>query len=91
MFTSAIKVNPLPKANVRLTMAKADDESQQKAPPLKSVIASVAAAFFGVQSDKNRKRDFTNGKFSHFVIVGLLGVVIFVATLVAIVNLVLPK
>lgn len=56
---------------------------------LTSVVASVAAAFFGVQSDQNRERDFSQGKFSHFVIGGIIGVVLFVATLVLIVNIVL--
>lgn len=58
---------------------------------LKDVAGSVAAAFIGVQSDKNRQRDFTKGKFSHFVVVGLIGVVLFVGALIAIVNLVLPN
>ena len=53
-------------------------------------IKSVAAAFIGVQSDKNRERDFTEGKFSHFVIVGLIGVILFIGVLVAVVSLVLP-
>ncbi|WNC72072.1 DUF2970 domain-containing protein [Thalassotalea psychrophila] len=57
---------------------------------LKDVAGSVAAAFIGVQSEKNRQRDFSKGKFSHFVIVGLIGVVLFVGALVAIVSLVLP-
>ena len=51
---------------------------------------SVGAAFFGVQSDKNRQRDFKQGKFSHFVIAGLLGVIIFVSALIVVVSLVLP-
>jgi len=51
---------------------------------------SVGAAFFGVQSDKNRQKDFSQGKFSHFVIAGAIGVVLFVASLVAIVSFVLP-
>lgn len=62
----------------------------EKNSSLKDVAGSVAAAFIGVQSEKNRKRDFTKGKFSHFVIVGLIGVVLFVGALVAIVSLVLP-
>jgi hypothetical protein len=52
-------------------------------------IKSVAAAFFGVQSNKNREQDFTHGKFSHFVIVGLLGVILFIGALIAVVSLVL--
>ncbi|ORE86392.1 hypothetical protein ATO7_13883 [Oceanococcus atlanticus] len=33
---------------------------------------SVAAAFFGVQSSRQRKRDFTHGNPLHYLIVGLL-------------------
>ena len=57
---------------------------------LLTTIKSVAAAFFGVQSDKNRKRDFTEGKFSHFIIAGVLGVILFIAALIAIVSMVIP-
>lgn len=69
---------------------KHDNESTQ-APTLKDVASSVGAAFIGVQSERNRQRDFSKGKFSHFVVVGLLAVVIFVLGLVAIVNLVLAN
>ena len=50
-----------------------------------NTIRSVAAAFFGVQSNKNRERDFSQGKLSHFIIVGVVGVIIFIAVLIAIV------
>ena len=68
------------------------DSAANKEPEssFKDVAGSVAAAFIGVQSEKNRQRDFSKGKFSHFVIVGLIGVVLFVGTLVVIVSLVLP-
>jgi hypothetical protein len=56
---------------------------------IKNTIKSVASAFIGVQSNKNRERDFTEGKFSHFVIIGLIGVILFIGTLVAVVSLVL--
>ncbi|MFD1619428.1 DUF2970 domain-containing protein [Thalassotalea marina] len=56
--------------------------------PIKDTIKSVASALLGVQSNKNRQRDFSSGKFSHFVIIGLIFVVLFVLTLMAIVSLV---
>jgi hypothetical protein len=43
-----------------------------KPPTLWQTIASVNAAFFGVQSSKNRKRDFTRGKPLHFVLIALV-------------------
>ncbi|MFK7858896.1 MAG: DUF2970 domain-containing protein [Granulosicoccus sp.] len=42
-----------------------------------NVMQSVAAALIGVQSSKNRERDFTHGKPIHFVIGGVVGTLIF--------------
>jgi hypothetical protein len=57
----------------------------------KETFKSVGAAFFGVQSDKNRERDFTQGKFSYFIIAGLIAVILFITVLVTIVSLVMPN
>ena len=56
---------------------------------LKKTIKSVAYALLGVQSNANRKRDFSQGKLSYFIVVGLLAVVTFIAVLIAVVSLVL--
>jgi len=58
---------------------------------LKDTFKSVAAAFFGVQSESTRKRDFSQGKLSQFILVGIICVLVFIATLVAIVSLVIPS
>lgn len=50
------------------------------------VISSVAAAMFGVQSDKNRQRDFKKGKLWHYVLGGILFTAIFITILVIIVQ-----
>mgnify|MGYP000532932098 CR=1 FL=1 len=60
-----------------------------KTPSLKNTFKSVISAFFGVQSNKNREKDFTHGKLSHFIIVGIIAVIIFITALISIVNLVL--
>ncbi|MEW6998778.1 DUF2970 domain-containing protein [Colwelliaceae bacterium BS250] len=65
-------------------------QEEVKPPSIKDVAGSVGAAFLGVQSDKNRERDFSQGKFSHFIIVGAIAVLLFVASLIGIVSLVLP-
>ena len=57
----------------------------------KDTFKSVGAAFFGVQSDKNRERDFTQGKFSYFIVAGLIAVILFIAALITIVSLVMPS
>lgn len=54
-----------------------------------NTLKSVAAAFLGVQSDKNRQRDFTHGKVVHFIIAGIIGVILFIAVLLIIVQSVL--
>jgi len=65
-----------------------DDPVDNKPPTLLQMMHSVLAAAFGVQSGKNRARDFTHGKPSHFVILGIAFTVIFALTLFGIVNLV---
>lgn len=55
-----------------------------------SVIVSVLAALFGVQTEQNRQRDFSKGRPAVFIGVGVFFIVVFVATLLLVVNLVLP-
>lgn len=54
-----------------------------------SFMASLFAGAFGVQSNANRERDFQHGKFSHFIIGGIIFAVLFVLVVVAIVQVVL--
>ncbi|MNC34258.1 Protein of unknown function [Pseudomonas linyingensis] len=67
------------------------DQQDADARPLtlKQMLHSVLAAALGVQSSKNRTRDFTHGKPSHFIILGLLFTGLFVLLLFALVKLVL--
>lgn len=53
------------------------------------VSMSIFASFFGVQSDKNRERDFVHGKPIHYIMVGLISTVLFIVVLIGIVKLVL--
>ena len=50
---------------------------------------STLSAFIGVQSNANRERDFEHGRVSQFIWMGLLFGVIFVLTLVGVVQLVM--
>ncbi|MFT4724056.1 MAG: hypothetical protein ACI9O3_000647 [Colwellia sp.] len=65
-------------------------KSSDKNSSFKTTAKSVGAAFFGVQSNKNRDRDFSEGKLSHFIIAAVIGVAIFIGVLIAAVSLVLP-
>lgn len=55
-----------------------------------NLIKSVCAAFFGVQSNKNRIQDFNDGHhFTYYIATGIIIAAILVATLIAIVNYIL--
>lgn len=53
------------------------------------VVRSTFSAFLGVQSEANRERDFKGGKMSHYIWMGLLFGLIFVMSLIGVVQLVL--
>lgn len=55
------------------------------------VIGSVLAAAFGVQSSRNRERDFKEGKFVTFIIAGLVFTALFVGTVYLVVSTVLEN
>jgi|TARA_B100000767_G_scaffold227706_1_gene217774 hypothetical protein len=56
---------------------------------LKDTFKSVAAAFLGVQSNESRKRDFSQGKLSQFIIVGIACVILFITVLMITVTIVI--
>lgn len=64
------------------------ESSDSQPPTFWQMLHSVMAAAFGVQSGKNRERDFTHGKPIHFAVVGLSFTLIFAALLFGIVQLV---
>lgn len=65
------------------------DKDTQPEVSLWQVAVSIFASFFGVQSDKNRERDFVRGKPIHFIIIGIISTVLFILMLWAIVKVVL--
>ena len=56
---------------------------------LMQLIGSALAAAFGVQSSKNRARDFSRGSPIQFIVVGILFTAVFVLLLIGFVNLLL--
>jgi len=52
---------------------------------------SVFSAMLGVQSKKNATRDFSKGKASHFIIVGVFAGALFVGALIIVVNVMLSQ
>lgn len=65
------------------------DETPGKPPSFWQMLHSVLAAAFGVQSGKNRARDFTHGKASHFIAMGVGFTLVFILLLVGLVQLAL--
>ncbi|MFT4998858.1 MAG: hypothetical protein ACI8RO_002214 [Flavobacteriales bacterium] len=66
------------------------DEKDDK-PNLLQVIGSVLMAGLGVQSKKNKERDFKHGSFKAFLIVGLIVTILFVVTVASVVSTVLDS
>jgi hypothetical protein len=66
------------------------DKQTPPSVPFWKIVISVIQASFGVQSNRNRERDFTQGKFLAFVAAALIFTAAFVFTIAFIVSLVLP-
>ncbi len=90
VFAGIVGVSGL---SVETTEKLMSEEQGAKAPPrapgLRQTIGSVLAAAFGVQSSKNRERDFKHGSAMHFIIGGVVFTALFVLTIVVVVKLVL--
>jgi hypothetical protein len=65
------------------------DEHQAGPPGFWTIVLSTLAAAIGVQSSKNRQRDFTHGRPLAFIVAGILFTVLFILTVVTVVHLVL--
>ena len=67
------------------------EESKPKKPGLGSLVKSILAAAIGVQSNKNRERDFQQGSPLAFIIGGFVFTLLFIASLATVVGLVLSN
>ena len=67
------------------------DKDDKKQPSLFNIIQSVLAAMVGIQSDKNRERDFESGHIGNYIFVGIVMVIIFIFTLISIVDSILES
>ena len=72
------------------TEAELSDQEQEK-PSMLQVVGSVLSAFFGVQSEKNRQRDFGGGNPFVFIAVGVILTLLFVLVVWSVVQMVLPN
>jgi hypothetical protein len=70
-------------------MSEQDNNADRKTLNPFQVISSVFAAGLGVQSSKNRERDFNQGRAGVFVAAGVIFTIGFIAVMVVIVQLVI--
>jgi len=68
---------------------ESENEKETGAPSFLSVLGSVLASMFGVQSNRKREQDFTHGKPSQYIIIGLLVTVVFILTIWGLVSIVM--
>lgn len=66
-----------------------ENETENKAPSFYSVLGSVLASMFGVQSNRKRQQDFTHGKPSQYIIIGLLVTLVFILAIWGLVSVVM--
>ncbi len=66
-----------------------NENEKPKKLSLFSLMGSVISASFGVQTSKNRERDFEHGQFHHFVIGGIVFAILFVLLLVGLVKVIM--
>lgn len=66
-----------------------DEQPPREKLSILQVIQSVLAASLGVQTNKNRERDFKRGSARAFIIAGLLGTGLFILTVYTVVKIVL--
>lgn len=67
------------------------ENGKPKKPGLGAVIKSILAAAIGVQSNKNRQRDFEQGSPLAFIIGGIVFTLLFIATVATVVGFVLSS
>ena len=69
---------------------QAENAAPNRLNPLQ-VVSSVLAASLGVQSSKNRERDFKQGRAGVFIAAGIIFTLLFIGTVLTVVQLVLKN
>lgn len=72
-------------------MSKQNQQTDRQKPNAWQVAFSTAAAAFGVQSNKNRERDFSGGSIFTFMAAGVTFTTLFIVVMVVLVRTVLSS
>ena len=76
----------------RLKLSDTDEESTTRSKPgIARIIQSTLAAVIGIQTNKNREKDFKNGNIWVFVVSGIVFTVLFIATVMTVVRFALSS
>lgn len=68
-----------------------ESEEMPSSVSMPQVFGSILASFFGVQSSRNRKRDFQSGKAKHFIAAGIVMTGVWYLTIYLVVTIVLQS
>lgn len=71
-------------------MSETEDQSPEKStstPGIWRVLQSTLAGAIGVQSNKNREKDFENGNIWVFVVSGIIFTLLFILTITTVVRI----
>lgn len=85
------ELNNVPSEKSTSNAAAGDVQENKSSLNSFQVVGSVFAAGLGVQSSKNRERDFKQGRAGTFIVAGLLFTALFIGTVYTIVSLVLSS
>lgn len=66
-------------------------EVEEREPSFWQIVLSTMSAFLGVQSNKNRVRDFKHGNIYAYIVAGLIFTTIFIGCIVLTINVVLSN
>ena len=67
------------------------EQEETKSVNIFTLIASMFAGWFGVQTRANQERDFAHGKAHHFIIGGIIFAILFILVVVGIVRIVMSS
>lgn len=74
-----------------LRKEESSTEESKSSPGVFSMIQSVLAAMFGVQSEEKRQQDFEKGHAGNYIFIGIVMVLIFIFSLIKIVDVILEN
>ncbi len=72
--------------NIKTTMSESKEHQEEESLALWEVFQGVFAMFIGVQSEKNRERQFKYGKAHQFIIVGIIITIFFIILIILLVK-----